>query len=95
MATSGSFGYAHEDGLTVVTLDYLGRDLQFVIVLPAAGQTPAAAGGNLHYQKNIRVMLLFIHVLVQKIKYLAQVLICKKISVIYIVLKINIILNVV
>ena len=43
MATSGSFGYAHEDGLTVVTLDYLGRDLQFVIVLPAAGQTPAAA----------------------------------------------------
>lgn len=34
MYRAGSMGYAAEDGLTVVTLDYLGGELQFVVVLP-------------------------------------------------------------
>jgi serpin B len=47
MAMSGAFGYAAEQGLTVVTLDYLGSDLQFVIVLPDTGQTTETAAARL------------------------------------------------
>ncbi len=47
MSVSGSFGYAAEEGLTVVTLDYLGSDLQFVIVLPDTGQTTETAAARL------------------------------------------------
>ncbi|HVS53545.1 MAG TPA: serpin family protein [Opitutaceae bacterium] len=32
-------GYVEEDGLTVVTLDYIGGGLQFLIVLPAEGKS--------------------------------------------------------
>jgi serpin B len=37
MNRTGSMGYAAEDGLTVVTLDYLGGALQFVVMLPNEG----------------------------------------------------------
>ncbi len=40
-------GYSAEDGLTVVTLDYLGRELQYVIILPDQGQTIATAAARL------------------------------------------------
>ena len=33
-AQAGYLGYAHKDGLTVVALDYLGRELQCLILLP-------------------------------------------------------------
>lgn len=36
MQRTAHLGYAAEDGATIVTLDYLGSALQFVIVLPAA-----------------------------------------------------------
>lgn len=40
-------GYAAEEGLTVVTLDYLGGELQCVIILPAEGQSVDAAAARL------------------------------------------------
>ncbi len=39
MHESEMLGYAKEDGLTVVTLNYLGGDLQFVVLLPDQGVT--------------------------------------------------------
>ncbi|MHC1768587.1 MAG: serpin family protein [Verrucomicrobiia bacterium] len=36
MTHRGTFGYARRDGLTVVTIPYLGGDLQFLILLPDA-----------------------------------------------------------
>lgn len=47
LGTSERLGYAAESGLTVVTLDYLGLDLQFVIILPDAGQTTEATAARL------------------------------------------------
>ena len=47
MSQTADLGYSAEEGLTVVTLDYLGRDLQCVIVLPDAGQTTEAAAARL------------------------------------------------
>jgi len=40
-------GYAREDGLTVVTLNYLGGDLQFVVLLPDENVTTDAIAGRL------------------------------------------------
>lgn len=39
MRRGGTLPYAHEAGLTVVTLDYVGGDLQCVLLLPDAGRT--------------------------------------------------------
>jgi serpin B len=41
MHHTGFLGYATESGFSVVTVDYLGGDLQFVILLPDAGRTVA------------------------------------------------------
>ena len=47
MQSTASLGYAVEEGLTIVTLDYLGSGLQFVIVLPDEGQTVDVAAARL------------------------------------------------
>lgn len=47
MSRSASMAYAKEDNVTVVALPYLGRDLQFLIILPDAGQSPNAITANL------------------------------------------------
>jgi len=47
MAQTSGMGYSAEDGMQVVTLDYLGRELQFVIVLPDEGQTPDTAAARI------------------------------------------------
>lgn len=47
MHRTANLGYAREDGLTVVTLDYTGNGLQFVILLPDAGTTPDALAAKL------------------------------------------------
>ena len=47
MYESGSHGYSAEEGMTIVTLDYLGGGLQFVIILPDAGQTLEAVANRL------------------------------------------------
>jgi serpin B len=47
MVTSGQLSYAAEEGMTILTLDYLGKELQFVIVLPDEGQTTEAAAARL------------------------------------------------
>jgi serpin B len=39
MQTTTSLGYADEDGFTMVSIPYLGEELQFVILLPAPNQT--------------------------------------------------------
>ncbi len=41
------YGYAHENGYEVVTLDYRGGAFQFVIVLPEEGSTPDAVAAKL------------------------------------------------
>jgi serpin B len=47
MQRTGQLGYAAEDGFTIVTLDYLGNELQFVIALPDEGQSVEAAAARL------------------------------------------------
>ena len=47
MQTGGLLGYAVEDGMTIVTLEYLGRGLQLVIALPDEELPPAAAAARL------------------------------------------------
>lgn len=47
MHRTAQLGYAAEDRLTVVTLDYLGGELQCVIVLPDEGQSVDAAAARL------------------------------------------------
>lgn len=47
MQLSGLLGYTVEDGMTVVTLDYLGRGLQLVIALPDEGLNIDAAAAKL------------------------------------------------
>ena len=47
MQRTASLAYAVEEGLTIVTLDYLGSGLQFVIVLPDEGQTVDVAAARL------------------------------------------------
>lgn len=46
MQRTGTMGYALDDGFTVVTLDYLGGGLQFVLALPAEGQAIDAAAAR-------------------------------------------------
>ncbi len=47
MQRTAPLGYAVEDGLTIVTLDYLGAGLQFVIMLPDQSQSVDAAAARL------------------------------------------------
>jgi serpin B len=47
MERSASLAYAKEDNLTVIGLPYLGRDLQFLILLPDPNQSPDAIAANL------------------------------------------------
>lgn len=47
MQRTGLMGHAVEDGFTVVTLDYLGSGLQFVIALPEEGMAIDAAAAKL------------------------------------------------
>lgn len=47
MIETSTRGYAVEDGMTVVTLGYLGQGLQCVIILPDQGQTTEAAAARL------------------------------------------------
>ena len=47
MHRTAFLGHAREEGRTVVTLDYTGNGLQFVIVLPDAGTTPDALAATL------------------------------------------------
>jgi serpin B len=47
MVRTAHLGHATEDGLTVVTLDYLGSGLQFVIILPDEGTSVDAAAGRI------------------------------------------------
>lgn len=47
-------GYEARDGAEVVALPYIGQQLQFLIILPAAGQTPAAFAAKLtpqHFER--------------------------------------------
>ena len=71
MRATESLGYGAEDGLTLVALDYLGRDLQFLILLPdrdrpldavAATLTPAhfARWAQLGGQTNRKSISLFL-----------------------------------
>ena len=47
MNRTGRVGYAAEDGMTIVTLDYLGAGLQFVIILPDQNQSADAVAARL------------------------------------------------
>lgn len=47
MQRTDFLGYAHEDGFTVVSLDYAGRDLQCLILLPDPDRTPDEIGAKL------------------------------------------------
>lgn len=47
MQQKGVFGHAVDDGFTLVTLDYVGHGLQFIIALPDEGQTVDAAAARL------------------------------------------------
>lgn len=47
MQRTGFMGHASEDGTTIVTLDYLGGGLQFVIILPAEGEVVDAVAARL------------------------------------------------
>jgi serpin B len=47
MQRTAFLGHTHENGLTVVTLDYVSRGLQFVILLPDAGSTPDTIAAQL------------------------------------------------
>lgn len=47
MQRTGAMGYARDGGATVVTLDYLGNGLQFVVVLPDEGTTVDALAARL------------------------------------------------
>ncbi len=47
MQRVGTMGHAVEDGMTIVTLDYVGRGLQFIIALPDEGITAEAAAARL------------------------------------------------
>ncbi len=47
MIETSTRGYAAEDGMTIVTLGYLGQGLQCVIILPDQGQTTEAAAARL------------------------------------------------
>lgn len=47
MRRGGSLGYVHENGLTVVALDYLGRELRCLILLPDEGRAVDAAAAAL------------------------------------------------
>ncbi len=47
MNQTGSFGYATDEGFTIVTLNYLGLDLQFVLALPDEGLSVEAVAGKL------------------------------------------------
>lgn len=47
MSRNGTMGYAVENGTTILTLDYLGGGLQFVIILPAEGTTTDAVASRL------------------------------------------------
>ncbi len=54
MHRTSSVGYAAEEDLTVVTLDYLGNELQCVIILPAEGQSVETAAALLtpaHFER--------------------------------------------
>lgn len=47
MRTGGYLGYAHDDGITVVVLPYIGRELQFLVLLPDADRSVDAAAAKL------------------------------------------------
>jgi serpin B len=47
MQQTGSFGYAEENGLTIVGLDYIGGDLQMLVLLPKPGESVDALAQRL------------------------------------------------
>ena len=54
MRQTAFLGYAAEDGLTVVALDYLWGELQFLVLLPDKGQTLETAAAKLTPQRFAR-----------------------------------------
>lgn len=47
MARTGPMGYAKEPGLSIVTLDYIGGGLQFLVILPDTDETVEAIAARL------------------------------------------------
>jgi serpin B len=47
MSATRSLGYVTEEGMKVLSLDYLGGDLHFLVILPDEGQSPASIATRL------------------------------------------------